>query len=90
MESRHWSVVGGGGGKVGDEEEAEVSGVSCWEGKGGHGLETFMSSLAKAGLLATDWFLESDFLFVGRGVLGGIGDSLTGLGAGVGLGDLLL
>ena len=49
-----------------------------------------MSSLAKAGLLATDWFLESDFLFEGRGVLGGIGDSLTGLGAGVGLGDLLL
>ena len=29
MESRHWSVVGGGGGKVGDEEDAEVSGVSC-------------------------------------------------------------
>ena len=29
MESRHWIVVGGGGGKVGDEEDAEVSGVSC-------------------------------------------------------------
>ena len=54
VESRHWIVVGGGGGNVGDEEDADVSGVNCWEGKGGQGLETFVSSLARAGLLAID------------------------------------
>ena len=54
VESRHCNVEGGGGGKVGEVDDVDESGVTCCDGRGGHGMEMFWSSLANAGLFGLE------------------------------------